>query len=74
MEQGVLGLLPFLLLLFFLTRNAIKSKDALGISILAVFVLYMLTESILERQSGIVLFSYLTTLFIMSKVDNLKEG
>ena len=73
MEQGVLGLLPFLLLLFFLTRSAIKSKDALGISILAVFVLYMLTESILERQSGIVLFSYLTTLFIMSKVDSLKE-
>jgi O-antigen ligase len=74
MDHGLVGLLVFLLLLFYLIRNSIKCKDPLGISILAVFMIYMLTESILERQSGIVLFSYLMTLSIMVKASDLKEA
>lgn len=63
LEYGLLGFCLFLILIFYLVRLFIRHKSFLALSLLLVFIIYMLTESILERHSGIVLFSFLITLF-----------
>ena len=60
------GLFGFFLLFFVLIKtvlNAIKSKDYFLISITVFFTLCMLFENILERQSGVILFSFYICLF-----------
>jgi O-antigen ligase len=70
------GLLGFFLLCFFLIKtilNAKKSKDYFLISITVFFTLCMLFENILERQSGVILFSFYICLFSFNnfnKIDN----
>jgi len=68
---GFFGLLLLMLLLFRSVRKCIKNKDYLGLSIILVFMVFMCTESILKRHSGIVVFSYIISI-IMSK-KNIKN-
>jgi len=72
LDFGILGLLFFLLMLFYIARLTLKD-NYLSFSILCVFVIFMLTESILERQSGIVLFSYMISLILLKETDNKNE-
>ena len=60
------GFLGFFLLCFFLIRNlvdAYKKKNILLFSITVFFAISMLFENILERQSGVILFSFYICLF-----------
>lgn len=60
------GIIGFLLLFYFLIFNykiAIKNKDYMFIAILIFFSLNFLTENIIERQTGAMLFFFLINLF-----------
>ena len=63
LSTGVFGLLALVVLLYsnlFLAKN---NKDWLFLAILVLFSACFLTENILERQSGVILFSFLISLF-----------
>ena len=67
------GFLGFFLLCFILGKillNAIKSKDYFLVSITVFFTLCMLFENILERQSGVILFSFYICLFSFNNFKN----
>ncbi|MDP2686913.1 MAG: O-antigen ligase family protein [Aequorivita sp.] len=64
LEFGLLGLVIFLGLIIYLLWVFKKKKDYFALSILFVFLVYMLTESIFQRHSGIVVFSILISLFL----------
>ncbi|WP_298237187.1 O-antigen ligase family protein [uncultured Algibacter sp.] len=64
---GVIGLMFFLFFLFFNYRKSLKLKDETYIYILLFYSLNMMTENILERQNGIMLFYFFVCLFSQSK-------
>ena len=57
--QGYLGLLLFMLVLFNLFKHSLKSKDVIFTAILLFYVIEFLTENILDRQNGVILFAFL---------------
>lgn len=75
LDFGILGLLMFFLMIFYIAKLTLK-ENYLGFSILGVFLIFMFTESILERQSGIVIFSFFMTIIavtvssLRAKLDN----
>ncbi len=60
---GIFGLIAFLLFLFYNFRLAWRTSDLLFLSVLILFVINLLTENILERQTGIILFLFLLNFF-----------
>ncbi len=67
LEYGIFGLVLFSIMLYYLAEKFITSKDSLALSILAILIVFMLTESILQRHSGVIIFAYFTTLFLNEK-------
>ncbi|MEN8185833.1 MAG: O-antigen ligase family protein, partial [Bacteroidota bacterium] len=63
LSTGIIGLLLFFYFLSFNYKLAIDSKDYLFLAILIFFSLNFLTENILERQTGAMLFFFLINLF-----------
>lgn len=70
--SGLIGLALFLTLIFNITQAALKNKNMLLLSFLAVFILSALTESVLERQNGVVFFSFFSS-FLIFKYRSSKE-
>ncbi len=58
LSVGILGLLVFIVFLGHNLRAAILSQNFEHVSILLVFILLMLIENILDRQNGVMLFSF----------------
>lgn len=69
LDYGLIGLVAFLIMLIYLAFYFIKLKDSISFAILFVFLIYFVTESVLQRQDGVVIFSLLMSLLI----DNLKN-
>lgn len=65
---GITGLFLLLLILYKTIVKCIQVKDMFGLSITIVFIIFMITESILERHSGTVIFSYLISMIISNKI------
>ncbi len=63
LSTGVLGLLALLLILTSNFYLAITNKDWVFLAVLAFFSIAFLTENILERQAGVILFSFLLSFF-----------
>lgn len=62
--HGILGLILLIALLFY-TFFVLYTKDELMLLLIYFsFTVFMFSESILERHSGIILFSFLTSLFL----------
>ena len=57
--QGYLGFFLFILILFNLFRFSIKSKDVIFTAIILFYLIEFLTENILNRQNGVILFALL---------------
>jgi O-antigen ligase len=68
---GIIGLVLFLGIFFFGFLYAIKNNDFLFLSFLILFFFSCLTESMLERQNGIVFFTFFACLFY--KTPSTKE-
>ena len=62
LRYGTIGLLFLLSILIYSLFKAIKSREIIPMLIMSILVIFMLTESILERHSGIVVFSLFTSL------------
>ncbi|GEQ84851.1 hypothetical protein ULMS_03590 [Patiriisocius marinistellae] len=71
LDFGILGMVIFLLYVWFLIKNAITHNNKLLLLIIIIFALYSITESIFVRHSGIILFSLLTSLLILKKEDEI---
>lgn len=69
---GIFGLLAFLYMLIYNFKLAIKNNDLLFISILIFFSINLLTENLLERQSGVILFAFLINFFGYYNIKKLK--
>lgn len=72
LEFGLLGLVIFLGLILYLMWVFKKNRDYFALSILFVFLVYMLTESIFQRHSGVVIFSFLIALFLNENISKQK--
>jgi len=64
---GFLGLTSLIYILSIYYRKGIKNKDYFFLSILIFYTCIMFIENILERQSGIILFLFLTNLFFLKE-------
>ncbi|MBT8243805.1 MAG: O-antigen ligase family protein [Winogradskyella sp.] len=62
-SAGILGLLPFLFLMSNNLVLSIKKRDLMYASILIIFTLVFLTENYFIRINGILLFSFLNSLY-----------
>ncbi len=73
LDYGLLGLLLFLAMLAYIMILFIRQKQYFALVALLVFIIYMFTESILERQSGIVLFALLISVCVRMAKQNQSE-
>lgn len=64
---GIVMILFFIIVNFLLIREYYNTKVFIGLIILFFFILQCLTEALLERYRGIVLFSFLMSLFYYTK-------
>lgn len=64
---GIVGLILFIYLIFELVREAWLTKDLYRISFLLFFAVISMTESILERNKGVIFFSFFVTFFFILK-------
>lgn len=71
LNAGVFGLLVLLGFLFFHLRFSLKHADHIYFILMLYFSLVMLTENILERQSGLIIFIFTTCLFFFARRNNL---
>ncbi len=70
LDFGFLGLFLLVLAIGFHLYLIIKSKNWYLLALYISIVVFMLTESILERQSGIVIFSLFVSLMLLSATKN----
>ena len=63
---GFVGFAIYLISLFYLIRGLILSKNQLGIALITFFLLNFITESILYRQNGIILFSLFSSIIYIN--------
>lgn len=63
---GLMGLVTFLGSIFFPAMIALKKRDYLCLSFLALFAFCCITESVLERQWGVVFFTLFVSLLTFS--------
>jgi len=70
LDFGLIGLFLFLCMLVYLMFTFIKMKNPLAIAVFSVFIIYFLTESLFQRQDGVVTFSLIITVFLSLKIKN----
>jgi len=66
---GIIGLLIFLLVLFIQLKNGFIKRDLLYLSFLVLFMCGCITESMLCRQNGIILFLVFSFIFYKSEKE-----
>ncbi|WP_190300417.1 O-antigen ligase family protein [Rufibacter hautae] len=71
---GVLGALAFALVLYFLFREAIQKREFILFSFVAVFAICCLTESLMQRRDGTLLFSFMVALLVFAPKEHLHKS
>lgn len=66
---GSCGIIVFLTLLVRMVRQGIKQNNTMLLAFICIFVLSSITESILERQNGIVFYSFFSMFLYFKKPD-----
>lgn len=74
LSAGILGILSLLSLAIFNFKLAIKKQDFVHIAILALFFTTLLTENVLERQNGVMLFSFFLNFFAFKNLQSESEN
>ncbi|WP_438989321.1 O-antigen ligase family protein [Polaribacter sp.] len=72
LSVGVIGLMIFIIPLIINLKLFLVSKDYFAFCALLMFILFMLFENILDRQSGVILFAFVLN-FYTFKNYNLKK-
>jgi O-antigen ligase len=63
MKAGIVGLIVFLFMLIYNFKLAFSLQNRLYLSLLVFFIIVMLTENILERQNGVIIFTFIINYF-----------
>ncbi|RPD97513.1 O-antigen ligase family protein [Aureibaculum marinum] len=71
---GIVGLILYVGFLLFNFKKALQEKNILFFSLLLFFCILMLFENILERQSGVILFSLIVNFFAFITIQNHKNS
>lgn len=71
---GIIGLLFFIGFIFLNFKIALQQKNILFLCLVLFFSILMLFENILERQSGVVLFSLIVNFFAFITIRNHKNS
>lgn len=76
--SGLVGLILFMVSVYYLGYKFINRKDYLGLSILIFFLISFLTENILARTRGLFIFSFSVYfayfLFVKNDVNNIDDN
>ncbi|MGO3706429.1 MAG: O-antigen ligase family protein [Mesonia hippocampi] len=72
MSNGFIGVFSYIILLLTALVYAIRMNDIFGILIVLLFFMYGITESILERQSGILIVALLCSIIHFSNKKKLE--
>lgn len=67
LDFGLIGLIAFLVMLIYLAWTFLKHNDSLAFGLFLVFCIFFLTESLLQRHDGVVVFSLFMSLFLLSQ-------
>lgn len=67
LDFGLIGFFAFSIMLIYLGIHFFKYKNSLAFSILLVFCIYFMTESLLQRHDGVIVFSLFISLFLMKR-------
>lgn len=70
-KTGIGGLMIFIFFLFYNLRSAYQTKNYVLIAIIFLYGLNFLTENILARQSGVILFSFLINFMAVEKNNRI---
>lgn len=62
-KTGIVGLVTFLGFLFFNLKKGIKNKNLLLLMLIVFYGIIFMTENVLSRQSGVILFFFLISFF-----------
>jgi len=73
LSSGIMGFISFLLIFVIGLKKAIKSRDFVYFSVLFLFFAMALIENFIEKQNGILLFSFLVNFFAFKGFDNYKK-
>lgn len=73
MANGLLAIIAYICLLLMTVIYCIRVNDVFGILVVILFGIYSLTESILERQSGIFIVAILCNLIFFSNKELLSK-
>lgn len=73
LSNGILAIIAYFCLLLTTLIYAIRFNDLLGVLVVFLFMMFSITESILERQSGILIVSLLCSLIHFSNKELLKK-
>ncbi len=74
LENGLFGLSVFLLFLFVIFLQALRTKNLLLIAFLLLIVVNFLFESMLSRVAGVMFFSFFLSLLVFADIENDKEN
>jgi O-antigen ligase len=72
LATGVIGLMAFTFWLFNIFKKALLTKDYIFIVVFLMYVFCMLFENVLNRQTGIIFFSFITS-FLFNTAENKSE-
>ena len=70
---GIMGFVSLLSIFVISFKKAVKSRDFIYFSVLFLFFTMALIENFIEKQNGILLFSFLINFFAFKEADNYKK-
>ena len=73
LNSGLVGLLIFLCSMFYIVAVAFLRKDYFFFGVVLFFLVAFLFENILSRQSGVILFSFLTSTHLLHNLNQICE-
>lgn len=72
LSNGIVGLLFFMLFLSYNVKKAIQFQDKLFLVVTIFYIVTMFFENILERQSGVIIFTFYICFFNFIKIEKIK--
>jgi len=72
LTAGIIGLIIFLISIYKIYRLLLQRKSVLGIAILTFFLFNFLTENVIEREHGVIIYSFLLSFFLFQKDESYK--
>ncbi|WP_296634953.1 hypothetical protein [Polaribacter sp.] len=73
MSTGIIGLLSFLVFIYYLFKKSLKSKDVLMFSFCITIVLNFLTENILSRHWGLMFITFMLILLFSNRKKTIES-